>query len=50
VDHEGPQNKIIQIDEALVKRGLSEVVCPPLSSSGAWIVAAWRTFDFSHVS
>ena len=26
MDHEGPQNKIIQIDEALVKRELGEVV------------------------
>jgi putative transposase len=26
MDHEGPQNKIMQIDEALVKRELSEVV------------------------
>lgn len=24
MDHEGPQNKIIQIDEALVKRELGE--------------------------
>ena len=26
MDHEGPQNRIIQIDEALVKRELGEVV------------------------
>ena len=26
MDHEGPQNRILQIDEALVKRELGEVV------------------------